>query len=102
DEAVGTFRTGGDEPVTTRVGAAEVTTRGPYHSARLAGLDAGTEYVLDVDGAEPSDWLPASFTTLERPDGRLLATIATANDVHFGAIECGRIGDLGEDEQGYI
>ena len=84
DEAVVTFRTDGDESVTTRVGDAEVTTRGPYHSARVTGLQAGTEYVLDVDGAEPSDWLPASFTTLERPDGRLLATIATANDVHFG------------------
>ncbi len=57
DEAVVTFRTDGDEPVTTRVGDAEVTTRGPYHSARVAGLEAGTEYELVVDGAERSEWL---------------------------------------------
>src|SRR5437763_1050265 len=102
DEAVVTFRTDGDEPVTTRVGDAEVTTRGPYHSARVTGLEAGTEYELVVDGAERSEWLPPSFTTLERPAGRLLATIATANDVHFGEVECGRIGDLGEEELGPI
>lgn len=102
DEAVVTFRTDGDEPVTTRVGDAEVTTRGPYHSARVAGLEPATEYEIDVDGAERSEWLPPTFTTLERPAGRLLATIATANDVHFGEVECGRIGDLGEEELGPI
>src|SRR6266545_1890072 len=72
DEAVVTFRTDGDEAVTTRVGDAEVTTTGPYHSARVMGLDPGTRYALEVDGAVHGEWLPASFTTLERPGGRLL------------------------------
>ena len=31
--------------------------------------------------------------TLPRPDGELLCTIATVNDVHFGETECGRIDD---------
>jgi len=29
---------------------------------------------------------------MTRPSGRLVATFATANDVHFGEVECGRIG----------
>ena len=102
DEAVVTFRADGDDPVVTRVGDTEVTTKGPFHYARVTGLDPGTDYRLAVEGARPSEWLPASFTTLERPAGRLLATIATANDVHFGEVECGRIGDLGEEELGPI
>jgi predicted phosphodiesterase len=102
DEAVVTFRTDGEEAVTTRVGEVEVTTTGPYHSARVTGLDPATTYTLSVDGASPGEWLPASFTTLERPRGRLLATVATANDVHFGEVECGRLGDLGEAELGPI
>ena len=102
DEAVVTFRADDDGPVTTRVGDIEVVTSGPYHSPRVVDLEPGTEYALDVEGAAPSEWLPPSFTTLERPAGRLLATIATANDVHFGEVECGRIGDLGEEELGPI
>jgi 3',5'-cyclic-AMP phosphodiesterase len=102
DEAVVTFRTDGEEPVMTRVGDAEVTTTGPYHSARVTGLDPATEYALEVDGAAPGEWLPPSFTTLERPAGRLLATIATANDVHFGETEAGRIGDTGDEEVGPV
>ncbi len=102
DEAVVTFRTEGDDRVTTRVGDSEVTTTGPYHSARVGGLDPATEYTLEVDGAAHGEFLPNSFTTLERPPGRLLATIATANDVHFGEVECGRLGDLGDEELGPI
>jgi len=102
DEAVVTFRTDDGVAVTTRVGDAEVTTTGPYHSARVTDLAPGTEYTLMVDGATPDGWLPPRFTTLDRPSGRLLATIATANDVHFGEVECGRIGDLGEEELGPI
>jgi predicted phosphodiesterase len=102
DEAVVTFRTDGEEEVTTRIGDTEVTTTGPYHHASVGGLDPGAEYRLGVEGASPSEWLPASFTTLDRPAGRLLATIATANDVHFGEVECGRLGDLGEEEPGPI
>lgn len=102
NEAAVTFRTDRDEVVTTRVGEVEVTTTGPYHAARITGLDPATSYELSVDGAPAGEWLPASFTTLEHPGGRLLATIATANDVHFGEVECGRLGDLGEEELGPI
>jgi 3',5'-cyclic AMP phosphodiesterase CpdA len=45
------------------------------------GLDPDTEY--DHEGIE--------FRTLARPPGERLATIATANDVHFGETECGVI-----------
>ena len=45
--------------------------------------------------AEVHDARPA------RPGG-CSATIATANDVHFGEVECGRIGDLREEELGPI
>jgi 3',5'-cyclic-AMP phosphodiesterase len=102
EEAAITFRTDDADAVTTRVGDAEVTTTGPFHVARVGGLDPGTEYTLAVDGAVPGEWLPTSFTTLERPSGRVLATIATANDVHFGEVECGRLGDLGQEELGPI
>ncbi|HMG25918.1 MAG TPA: fibronectin type III domain-containing protein, partial [Acidimicrobiia bacterium] len=70
DEAVVTFRTDGEEPVATRIGDTQVTTTGPYHHARVGGLEPGTEYRLDVEGSAPSDWLPTSFVTLERPAGR--------------------------------
>jgi 3',5'-cyclic-AMP phosphodiesterase len=102
DEAVVTFRTDDGAAVITRVGDSEVTTTGPYHTARITGLEPGTGYTLEVEGARHDGWLPSAFMTLERPPGRLLATIATANDVHFGEVECGRIGDLGEEELGPI
>jgi 3',5'-cyclic-AMP phosphodiesterase len=96
DEVVVTFRSDGDQAVTTVVGGNEVTTYGQYHSARIAGLDAATPYALHVDGVESSPRLPAEVTTLPRPTGRLLATFATANDVHFGEVECGRLGTTEE------
>jgi 3',5'-cyclic-AMP phosphodiesterase len=96
DEVVVTFRTDADRAVTTAVGDNEVTTEGRYHSARLTGLDPATPYVLGVDGVEPSALLPAEVTTLARPPGRRLATFATTNDVHFGEIECGRLGTVEE------
>jgi 3',5'-cyclic-AMP phosphodiesterase len=102
DEAVVTFRTEDGAAITTRIGDTEVTTTGPYHTARVEGLEPGTQYPLVVDGAANSEWLPPTFTTLERPPGRLQATIATANDVHFGEVECGRLGDLGTEELGPI
>jgi len=92
DEVVVTFRTDDDRAVTTRVGAREVETTGPYHSARVTGLAPQTSYDVEVEGAEPSELLPASVTTLPRPSGRLLATFATVNDVHFGEVECGKLG----------
>jgi hypothetical protein len=93
DEVVVTFTSAADESVTTRLGAHELTTRGPFHHARLTGLEPDTGYELAVEGATPDAWLPARVRTLALPAGRLLATIATANDVHFGETECGRSGD---------
>ena len=40
--------------------------------------------------------------TLVQPPGELVATIATANDVHFGETECGRTGDPATDAIGPI
>src|ERR1700755_814191 len=103
DEVVVTFTTEPGERVTTRVGAQGVTTEGPFHDARVTGLDADTEYALEVEGAESDGrWLPAQVRTLVQPAGRLLATIATANDVHFGETECGKTGDPATDAIGPI
>ena len=93
DELVVTYRTDGDESVTTIVGDREVVTHGQYHSARVTGLVPQTEYSLRVEGAASSDLLPARVATLARPAGEQLATFATVNDVHFGEVECGRLGD---------
>jgi Icc protein len=32
-----------------------------------------------------------AFSTLPRPGGERLATVATVNDLHFGEVECGRV-----------
>jgi predicted phosphodiesterase len=93
DEVVVTFRTDDLCSVVTRVGVHEITTTGSFHYARLTGLDPATRYPLAVEGAAPSELLPTEVVTLARPAGRLLATFATANDVHFGEEECGRLGD---------
>ena len=97
DEAVVTFTTGADVVVDTRVGDREVRTVGPRHVVRVTGLEPGTEHALAVEGVVASDALPPRFRTLERPSGRLLATVATANDVHFGEVECGHLGPPHED-----
>jgi len=102
DEVVVTFVTDPGAEVVTRVGDREAVTTGPYHSARVTGLEPDTEYPLAVDGAEPDTYLPARVRTLARPSGRLLATIATANDVHFGEVECGRTGNPEADALGPI
>jgi predicted phosphodiesterase len=100
DEVVITAATGPDTVLTTRVGHHEVTTSGPTHVARVTGLEPDAEYELDVEGVEPHPYLPAMVRTLPRPPGRLLATIATANDVHFGEIVCGATGDPAQDAKG--
>jgi len=92
DEVVVTFHTDDDASVATSVGERSVTTSGPYHSARITGLEPATEYPLAVDGVDATDLLPNSVTTLPGPPGPLLATIATVNDVHFGEQECGKLG----------
>jgi len=92
DEVVVTFRTDDATAVTTSVGDHEVVTHGPYHSARLTELEPQTDYRLRVDDVEPTALLPGTVRTLARPSGALLATFATVNDVHFGEVECGRLG----------
>jgi crotonobetainyl-CoA:carnitine CoA-transferase CaiB-like acyl-CoA transferase/predicted phosphodiesterase len=91
-EVVVTFTTAADERVTTRVGDHETTTTGPRHVARVVDLEPATTYALTVEGAPPRGFLPAQVRTLDRPPGRLLATVATANDVHFGETRCGITG----------
>ncbi len=92
DEVVVTFVTDPGAVVTTAVGDHEVTTTGPYHHARVAGLDPSTTYDLTIDGAEASELCPATVTTLARPSGALRARFATVNDVHFGETVCGLLG----------
>ncbi|HEV7526478.1 MAG TPA: metallophosphoesterase [Acidimicrobiia bacterium] len=87
-----TFRTDEAREVETRVGDWSVVTSGPCHFARVVGLDSDTTYPLTVAGAEPSALLPTEVTTLTPPPGRLLTTIATVNDVHFGETTCGILG----------
>ncbi len=50
---------------------------------RFEGLTAGHDYEV----------MGHTVRTLPRPAGELRCRIATVNDVHFGELECGRIGD---------
>ena len=103
DEVVVTFTTAPGVRVTTRVGAVEVTTEGPFHDARVTGLEPDTIYDLEVEGVvSDGRWLPAQVRTLVQPSGRLLVTMATANDVHFGETECGKTGDPATDAIGPV
>jgi hypothetical protein len=102
DEIVVTGTSAPGVDVLTRVGDAEVTTTGPFHNARITGLEPDTDYPLVVEGATPDRWLPERVRTLARPTGRLVATLATANDVHFGETECGRTGDPATDAIGPV
>lgn len=97
DEAVVTFTTEGGEQISTRIGDRDLVTTGPHHIVRVTGLEPDTEHGLAIEGVEASEYLPATFRTLARPPGRLVATIATANDVHFGETECGHLGPEHED-----
>lgn len=102
-ELVVTFTSEPGALVATRVGDREVSTSGPHHVARFDALQPDTDYEIEVEGASPDDpWFPAHVRTLRQPSGRLLATIATANDVHFGETECGRTGDPATDAIGPI
>ena len=102
DEVVVTFTTDDTDAVVTLVGDHEVTTTGPYHAVRVGGLEPDTRYVLAVEGATGGEYMPTEVRTLARPSGRLLATFATANDVHFGETECGRLGNALEEELGPV
>ncbi len=92
DEVVVTFRTDDAREVETTVGDRSVVTSGRFHSARVVGLSPVTDYPVAVSGAEPTERCPSEVTTLAQPAGRLLATVATVNDVHFGETECGLLG----------
>lgn len=102
DEVLITASTATATSLTTRVGDREVTTTGPFHVARVTGLDPDTEHALEVEGVEHHEYLPAAVRTLALPPGRLLATIATTNDVHFGEIACGATGDPASDAIGPV
>lgn len=91
-----------DEELVTRIGDREVRTRGPHHVIRVDGLPPDTEVAVALEGVAPDEHLPERVRTLARPPGRLLATVATANDVHFGEVECGRIGGVTEDQLGPV
>lgn len=93
DEVVVTFTTDPGVDVLTTVGSRSAATSGPFHTARVAGLEPDTEYELTVDGAVVGDYLPGVVRTLSRPSGAHLATVATANDIHFGEVEAGRLSD---------
>jgi predicted phosphodiesterase len=97
EHALVMFTSDPGEGAVTRCADVEIETVGPRHVVRVGGLEPDTEYALRVDGVEPDAALPARFRTLARPSGRLLATIATANDVHFGETECGHLGPPHED-----
>jgi len=101
-EVVVTFTSSPGEVIATRVGSRDLSTTGPHHVVQIDGLSPDTEYRLEVEGAPADRWLPSTVRTLEQPGGRLLATIATANDVHFGETECGRTGDPATDAIGPI
>ena len=84
DEVVVTFVTDPGVEVTTEVGESSATTKGPFHVAHIKGLEPDCEYPLTVERvAMSSEYLPPTVRTLQNPGGRLLATFATANDVHF-------------------
>jgi predicted phosphodiesterase len=102
DEVVVTFVSEPGRTVTTRVGAHAVDTVGPLHHARIGDLQPETDYALSVDDVSPDAWLPPRVRTLVRPPGKLMATVATANDVHFGETQCGRTGDPATDAIGPI
>lgn len=102
DEVVVTFVTDPGERVTTRVGDQAVVTTGPYHFVRVGGLEPDTEYRVAVEGAPNDPFLPGAVRTLAVPAGRLLATLATVNDVHFGETECGRLEGVMEEELGPV
>ncbi|MEX2660016.1 MAG: metallophosphoesterase [Acidimicrobiales bacterium] len=63
----------------TTVADDEVVAYAGSEVRRWRDLAPGAEHLLDG----------LVVRTLERPGGELLATVATANDLHFGEVECG-------------
>ncbi|MGW4368668.1 metallophosphoesterase [Nocardia takedensis] len=91
-----------DGPATVRYAASEPT---PYHYAQVDGLEPGRRYrfeawsegVRAVPALTATTLLPGSpettgeFTTPVPPPGRLLRTLALANDVHYGETVSGLV-----------
>ena len=92
DEVVVTFRTDDDREVETRVGDRSVVTSGPYHSARVLGLEPATAYPLAVDGVEPSVLLPGEVTTLRAARGRAARHVRDRQRRALRRGECGLLG----------
>ena len=92
DEIVVTFSSAGDQSIVTRVGTREIITTGPHHVVRATDLEPDSEYEIEIEGVPAGPWLPPAVRTLTRPSGRLVATFATTNDVHFGETRCGVTG----------
>jgi len=69
----------------------EVTTVGDDFAVVFFGPEA--KVYADLAPATTYTYDGVTFTTLERPSGERLGTIATVNDVHFGETVCGLIGD---------
>ena len=81
----------------------------PFHYAQIDGLEPGRTYRIEARGAgvratpavSAATGLPGTpetsgtFTTLVPPPGRLLRTLALANDIHYGETVSGLVaGDL--------
>ncbi|MGW5388299.1 metallophosphoesterase [Nocardia sp. NPDC003963] len=81
----------------------------PFHYAQIDGLEPGRAYRFEArsagvraipaasvaTGAPGTPETTASFTTLVPPPGRLLRTLALANDIHYGETVSGLVvGDL--------
>ncbi|MFC9892147.1 metallophosphoesterase family protein [Nocardia sp. NPDC127579] len=79
--------------------------RTPFHYAEIHGLEPGRAYRFEVwsdgvratPGLNPATITPGTpeatgeFTTLVPPPGRLLRTLALANDVHYGETVSGLV-----------
>jgi predicted phosphodiesterase len=65
-----------------------------FHYLELEGLMPGTTYHYRLSTLSPpghDEHSPGTFTTLVPPDGDLLFTFATMNDIHVGVDEVGLI-----------
>ncbi|WP_328391291.1 metallophosphoesterase [Nocardia sp. NBC_00416] len=96
----------GSHPLRRVWGSTEAT---PFHYAQIDGLEPGRAYCFEARSAgiratpavSATTGLPGTpetagtFTTLVPPPGRLLRTIALANDIHYGETVSGLVaGDL--------
>lgn len=73
------------------MGAPEATTVADDLVVLHDGVDVHAFHGLA--GGQEYTFLGVEVRTLVRPPGELLCRFATANDVHFGELECGRLDD---------